>query len=154
MSINLYHKIRDGKKEKLMIMNFEVEINAILSGVDESIISNLKLCNNYSIKRDSLTNSELYSKFDYTVLGIKKTYEDSKLNDNLDIALLSKTFQIEILSDISENCDVLHDIEEKEINTKVEKYKNLNELKRNIMFEIIDSIKICEDGRITVKYKK
>ena len=42
----------------------------------------------------------------------------------------------------------------KDINNKVKKYKNLTELNRDIMFEIIDSIKICEDGRIIVKYKK
>ena len=42
----------------------------------------------------------------------------------------------------------------KDINKKVEKYKNLTELNRDIMFEIIDYIKICEDGRIIVKYKK
>lgn len=42
----------------------------------------------------------------------------------------------------------------KDINKKVEKYKNLTELNRDIMFEIIDSIKICEDERIIVKYKK
>ena len=41
-----------------------------------------------------------------------------------------------------------------DINKKVEKYKNLTELNRDIMFEIIDSIKICEDGRIIIKYKK
>jgi len=41
-----------------------------------------------------------------------------------------------------------------DINKKVEKYKNLTELNRDIMFEIINSIKICEDGRIIIKYKK
>ena len=41
-----------------------------------------------------------------------------------------------------------------DINKKVEKYKKLTELNRDIMFEIIDSIKICEDGRIIVKYNK
>jgi len=54
----------------------------------------------------------------------------------------------------STNRAKLYDYVIKDINNKVEKYKNLIELNRDIMFEIIDSIKICEDGRIIVKYKK
>ena len=54
----------------------------------------------------------------------------------------------------STNRAKLYDYVIKDINKKVEKYKNLTELNRDIMFEIIDSIKICEDGRIIVKYKK
>lgn len=98
-------------------MKFEIEIKAILSGVDESVINNLDIGNNYAITKDSLTNSTLYSSFDYTVLGVRRIYEDSKINDNLNVALLSKTFDIEISSNNCEDpINKLHNIEEQEIN--------------------------------------
>lgn len=65
-------------------------IKAILFNVDESILDNLKIGNNYNLIKDSLTNSNLYDMLDCTMFGIRRKYELSKINDNLDVIILSK----------------------------------------------------------------
>lgn len=77
-----------------MKIKIEYFVKAILSGVEESIIGNLEFGNNYSIIKDSLSNPKLWEDFDYTVFGIRRMYESSRLNDtNLEIALLNKNFE-------------------------------------------------------------
>lgn len=71
-----------------------MEIKAILFGVDESVIGNLDIGENYKVKRDTMINQKLWEQFDYTVFGLRKIYETAKLNDNLDVAILTKNIKV------------------------------------------------------------
>ncbi len=70
------------------------KIKAILFGVDESIINKLDLGNSYKIEKDCMINHNLWEEFDYTAFGLRRIYETAKLNDNLDVAVLSKNEEI------------------------------------------------------------
>lgn len=83
-----------------MKIKIKYMVKAILSGVDETVIGNLNFGNSYIIVKDSLTNHFLWEEFDYTAFGIRRIYELSKLNDNLEIALLTKN--IDVTYDVSE----------------------------------------------------
>lgn len=73
-----------------MRIKLQYTIKAILSGVDESIIDKLNFGNSFIIQKDSLTNGKLCKEFDYTFIGIRRIYELSKLNQKLEVALLTK----------------------------------------------------------------
>lgn len=77
-----------------MKIEIQYTIKAILSGVDETVIDHLDFGNSYSIVKDSLTNYKLWEEFDYTSFGIRRIYETSKLNNQLEIALLTKNICI------------------------------------------------------------
>lgn len=77
-----------------MKIEIEVIVKAILFGVDETIIDNLKVGNEYKISKDSMTNHNLWEEFDYTAIGIRRVYEEAKLNDKLDVAILNKKTKI------------------------------------------------------------
>lgn len=73
-----------------MKIEIKYTIKAILSGIDETVINYLDFGNSYLITKDSLTNYKLWEEFDYTPFGIRRIYETSKLNNKLEIALLTK----------------------------------------------------------------
>ncbi len=72
---------------------YKISIKAILFGVEENVIDNLNIGNNYLVKKDNLTNKQLWKEFDYTAFGIRRIYESAKINENLDIAVLEKNFE-------------------------------------------------------------
>lgn len=78
-----------------MRIKIEYTIKAILFGVDETVIKHLNFGNSYLLEKDSLTNYKLWKEFDYTDFGMRRIYETSKLNDNLEIALLTKKENVE-----------------------------------------------------------
>ena len=75
-----------------------ISIKAILFGVTESVIGNLDVGNNYEIKKDNMLSNELLKEFDYTTFGIRRIYEGAKINEDLDVAMLTKS--IELMSPI------------------------------------------------------
>lgn len=74
-----------------MQLKIKYVIKAILFGVDETVINNLDLGNSYIIEKDCMINHNLWEEFDYTAFGLRRIYETAKLNDNLDVAILTKT---------------------------------------------------------------
>lgn len=77
-----------------MQLKIKYVIKAILFGVDETVINNLDLGNSYIIEKDCMINHNLWEEFDYTAFGLRRIYETAKLNDNLDVAILTKTEDI------------------------------------------------------------
>ncbi len=77
-----------------MRLKIKYKIKAILFGVDETIINNLELGNSYFVERDSMTNNKLWEAFDYTAFGLRRMYEEAKLNSNLEVALLKKADEV------------------------------------------------------------
>ena len=77
-----------------MRLKIKYKIKAILFGVDETIINNLELGNSYFVERDSMTNNKLWEAFDYTAFGLRRMYEEAKLNSNLEVALLKKAAEV------------------------------------------------------------
>lgn len=77
-----------------MRLKIKYKIKAILFGVDETIINNLELGNSYFVERDSMTNNKLWEAFDYTAFGLRRMYEEAKLNSNLEVALLKKADKV------------------------------------------------------------
>lgn len=77
-------------------MNLKIiyKIKAILFGVDETVINNLDLGNSYKIEKDSMINQHLWKEFDYTAFGFRRVYENAKLNDHLDVAVLNKIEEV------------------------------------------------------------
>lgn len=84
-----------------MKIKIKYTIKAILSGVDETVIGNLDFGNSYEIVKDRLSNNLLWEEFDYTAFGIRRVYELSKLNDKLELALLTKS--IDKIYNVSES---------------------------------------------------
>ncbi len=77
-------------------MKIKIIIKAILFGVDETVIDTLKIGNGYNIIKDSMINKELWHELDYTAFGMRRIYEITGVNDNLDIAILMKTVFLDI----------------------------------------------------------
>lgn len=77
-----------------MKLKIRYKIKAILFGVDETVVNNLDLGNSYEIEKDCMINHNLWEEFDYTAFGLRRIYETAKLNDNLDVAVLSKVEEI------------------------------------------------------------
>lgn len=77
-----------------MRLKIKYKIKEILFGVDETIINNLELGNSYFVERDSMTNNKLWEAFDYTAFGLRRMYEEAKLNSNLEVALLKKADEV------------------------------------------------------------
>ena len=77
-----------------MQLKIKYVIKAILFGVDETVVNSLDLGNSYKIKKDCMINHNLWEEFDYTAFGLRRIYETAKLNDNLDVAILTKTEEI------------------------------------------------------------
>lgn len=77
-----------------MKLKIRYKIKAILFGVDETVVNNLDLGNSYKIEKDCMINHNLWEEFDYTAFGLRRIYETAKLNDNLDVAVLSKVEEI------------------------------------------------------------
>ena len=73
-----------------MKLTIEMNIKSILFGVEENVIGNLNIGNDYEVIKDSLTNEMLWKEFDYTTFGWRIIYETAKLNDELDVAVLKK----------------------------------------------------------------
>lgn len=73
-----------------MKLTIEMNIKSILFGVEENVIGNLNIGNDYEVIKDSLTNEMLWKEFDYTTFGLRRIYETAKLNDELDVAVLKK----------------------------------------------------------------
>lgn len=77
-----------------MGLKIRYRIKAILFGVDETIIDNLELGNSYIVVKDSMINHNLWEEFDYTVFGLRRIYETAKLNENLEVAILTKSEEV------------------------------------------------------------
>ena len=73
-----------------MKLTIEMNIKSILFGVEENVIGNLNIGNDYEVIKDSLTNEMLWKEIDYTTFGLRRIYETAKLNDELDVAVLKK----------------------------------------------------------------
>ena len=72
-----------------------ISIKAILFGVTESVIGNLDIGNGYVIKKDSMINNMVWKEFDYTDFGIRRIYEKAKINNKLDVAVLTKEIELD-----------------------------------------------------------
>ncbi len=128
-----------------------IEIKAILFGVDESIIGRLEIGNNYKIEKDTLINPVLKQQFDYTSLGLRRIYETAKLNEHLDVAILTKTIKKDLCKntvDESYIFEIIETIEKEEkeyIDEKMRIIRLYNENGFNIKELLID-ISVIENG--------
>lgn len=75
-------------------MKIAISIKAILFGVTENVIGTLDIGNSYVIERDNLKNSKLWKEFEYTDFGIRRMYEMATLNEELDVAILTKKLEL------------------------------------------------------------
>lgn len=79
--------------------NFEytTTICGVIFGVDESIL-NVKLPNDYMFKRMSLIpqKNNLDSLFETDAMGLRRSYESAKINDDLDVICIHKIFTIRL----------------------------------------------------------
>ena len=85
-----------------MRIKMVTNIKAILFGVEENVIGKLNIGNDYCVTRDTMMNRELWREFDYTDFGIRRVYEEAKVNNHLDVAILEKS----IIQDI-DNADII-----------------------------------------------
>lgn len=117
-----------------MGLKIKYEIKAILFGVDETIINNLKLGNSYFVEKASMTNNKLWEAFDYTAFGLRRMYEEAKLNSNLEVALLKKVDEVSYdnavliidqgwFVDEKDIIDIIYDYETEQMNYVDEKMR-------------------------------
>lgn len=142
-----------------MKISINMEIKAILFGVNESVIGNLDIGKNYKVERDSMINQKLWEQFDYTVFGLRRIYETAKLNDNLDVAILTKNikndYEVEIIEDkgymIGDKHidDIVYDIEIQEMNYVDEKMRIIRLYCENgfNIKELLVNTNIIKDGK-------
>ena len=123
----------------------EKKIKAILFNVEENVIGNLDIGNEYKTDRDNMDNNKLWLEFDYTALGFIRMYQESVLNTNRDIALLQKTekFEIEV-----ELVDGEYTIDDKDIFQYVD---NLENSEINYIDEKMRLIRLFDNNCFNIK---
>lgn len=129
-----------------MKIEIEVHIKAILFGVDETIVENLKLGNEYEIIKDSMTNHRLWEEFDYTAFGIRRVYEEAKLNKKLDVAILNK--KINTTYDANFKKDIGHLIEDKQI---IEVISEIENIEMNYIDKKMRIIRLYKENAFNIK---
>lgn len=146
----------------------EMHIKAILFGVDETVINNLDIGNDYCIKKDTLINQALYQEFDYQAINFRRMYDSAKLNDQLEIAVLSKKYKKKYIATIKDGkiyfyenkelSELIFELEEQEITYIDKKMRairlynengyNIKELLINTKFIYENNDKITYNSRI------
>lgn len=136
-----------------------MEIKAILFGVNESVIGNLNIGENYKVERDTMINQKLWEQFDYTVFGLRRIYETAKLNDNLDVAILTKNIKDDYDVELIEGKgymvrdkhidNIIYDIEVQEMNYVDEKMRIIRLYGENgfNIKELLINTNIIENGK-------
>lgn len=142
-----------------MKISINMEIKAILFGVNESVIGNLDIGENYKVERDTMINQKLWEQFDYTVFGLRRIYETAKLNDNLDVAILTKNIKDDYDVELIEGKgymvrdkhidNIIYDIEVQEMNYVDEKMRIIRLYGENgfNIKELLINTNIIENGK-------
>lgn len=142
-----------------MKISINMEIKAILFGVDESVIGNLDIGENYKVERDTMINQKLWEQFDYTVFGLRRIYETAKLNHNLDVAILTKNIKDDYEVELIEGKgymvgdkhidNIIYDIEVQEMNYVDEKMRIIRLYCENgfNIKELLINTNIIENGK-------
>lgn len=142
-----------------MKISVNIEIRAILFGVNESVIGNLDIGKGYKVERDTMANPKLWEQFDYTVLGLRRIYEAAKLNDKLDVAILTKNIENDYDVELIEGTgymvgdthidNIIYDIEIQEMNYVDEKMRIIRLYCENgfNIKELLINANIIENGK-------
>lgn len=143
-----------------MNTSIEIKITAIISGIDETVMCNLRVGNKYKIIEESLTNEMIWKRFVYTALGLRMIYEQSKLNDKLKIALLTKKISLSYENPNNDEGDKIRKIQREEINYLDNKMRAARIFKENgihikeILIESIINKKFDNTKREVLRYER